>query len=94
MFTVFNKPPPHMAKPSRFISLTGSKADRGYRNYSWNQWVTYSREIALGLRALGVQHGELVCVLSETRAEFYIVDLGIMGSRRNFGRPLHRLPEF
>ncbi|MBV9267996.1 MAG: long-chain fatty acid--CoA ligase [Acidobacteriaceae bacterium] len=52
----------------------------GYRSYSWNEWVTVSREIAAGLRDLGLQKGDVVCVLSETRAEFYLVDLGIMGA--------------
>lgn len=57
----------------------GNKGMRRYRNYSWNDWVRVSREIAVGLRALGLRKGEIVCVLSETRAEFYLVDLGIMG---------------
>jgi long-chain acyl-CoA synthetase len=52
----------------------------GYRSLSWNEWLLSSREIALGLRALGLQKGELVCILSETRAEFYVVDIGIMGA--------------
>jgi long-chain acyl-CoA synthetase len=61
-------------------SASGSKAERNYRTYSWNVWVKTGREIALGLRALGIRPAELVCVLSETRAEFYLVDLGIMAS--------------
>ncbi len=52
----------------------------GYRSYTWNEWLTASREIALGLHALGLQKGDLACILSETRAEFYLVDLGIMGA--------------
>ncbi len=51
-----------------------------YRSYSWNQWLTTSREIALGLRALGLQKGQIACILSETRAELYLVDLGIIGA--------------
>src|SRR5262249_50065956 len=35
-------------------------------------------EIAAGLRALGIQKGEIVALDSETRAEFYLCDLGIM----------------
>jgi len=56
------------------------KKERSYRTYSWNDWLTHSREIALGLHALGLQKGEIVCILSETRAEFYLVDLGIMAA--------------
>ncbi len=58
--------------------VAGTKANRQYRNYSWNEWVRISREIAVGLRALGLRKGEIVCIFSETRAEFYLVDLGIM----------------
>ena len=36
--------------------------------------------LPLGLSALGLQKGEIACILSETRAEFYLVDLGIMGA--------------
>jgi long-chain acyl-CoA synthetase len=58
----------------------GSKTNPAYKNYSWKDWAQISREIALGLRALGAAKGEIVCILSETRAEFYLVDLGIMGA--------------
>ena len=58
----------------------GNKGGGGYRSYSWNDWLRFSREIALGLRALGLRKSEIVCVLSETRAEFYLADLGIMGA--------------
>ncbi len=58
----------------------GTKAGRQYRTYSWNDWLRTSREIALGLRSLGLVKGDIVCILSETRAEFYLVDLGVMGA--------------
>jgi long-chain acyl-CoA synthetase len=58
----------------------GTKANRKYQTYTWNDWVRTSREIGLGLRALGATKGEIVCILSETRAEFYLVDLGIMAA--------------
>lgn len=57
----------------------GGKAG-GYRTYSWNDWLRSSREIALCLRALGLQKGEIAGILSETRAEFYLVDVGIMAA--------------
>ena len=59
---------------------TGTKGSSNYRTYSWNEWLQTSREIALGLRALGLEKGNIVCILSETRAEFYLVDIGIMGA--------------
>jgi long-chain acyl-CoA synthetase len=52
----------------------------GYRTYTWNDWLQASREIAMGLRFLGIGKGEITCILSETRAEFYLVDLGIMAA--------------
>lgn len=58
----------------------GGKGAKGYRTFTWNQWAQISREIALGLVSLGLKKGEIVCILSETRAEFYLVDLGIMGA--------------
>jgi long-chain acyl-CoA synthetase len=58
----------------------GGKGAKSYRTFSWNQWAQTSREIALGLISLGLQKGEIVCILSETRAEFYLVDLGIMAA--------------
>ena len=61
-------------------SASGAKAERNYKTYSWTVWASTAQRIALGLRALGIGHGELVCVLSETRAEFYIVDVGIMAA--------------
>jgi long-chain acyl-CoA synthetase len=59
---------------------TGNKGNRAYKTYSWKEWARISREIALGLRELGAYKGEVICILSETRAEFYLVDLGIMGA--------------
>lgn len=58
----------------------GSKGQPQYRSYSWNEWLTASREIACGLHALGLRKGEIAFILSETRAEFFLVDLGIMGA--------------
>ncbi|MGH9695177.1 MAG: AMP-binding protein, partial [Bryobacteraceae bacterium] len=59
---------------------SGGKAGRGYRTYSWNEWLRISAEIALGLRARGLRKGEIVSILSETRAEFYLTDVGIMAA--------------
>ena len=50
----------------------------GYLTYSWNQYLEAVREIALGLRALGIGKGDVVALNSETRLEFYLADLGTM----------------
>jgi long-chain acyl-CoA synthetase len=52
----------------------------GYRSYTWNQWLENSRAFALGLKALGLRKGDIVCLLSETRAEFYVADIGVMAA--------------
>ena len=58
----------------------GKKSEPAYRTYSWNEWAKASSELALGLRALGLAKGDIVCILSETRAEFYLADLAIMAA--------------
>jgi len=52
----------------------------GYRSYTWKQWLEISRTFALGLQALGLRKSDIVCVLSETRAEFYLADIGILAA--------------
>ena len=49
-----------------------------YRTWTWNQYLNAAEEIAAGLRSLGLGKGDLVAINSETRAEFYLADLGIM----------------
>lgn len=56
------------------------KDGRGYRTYSWVEYREIVREIACGLRALGIENGDIVGIGSETRAEFYLLDVGIMAN--------------
>lgn len=51
-----------------------------YRTYSWIEYRDAVREIACGLHRLGVAKGDTVALDSETRAEFYLADLGIMAA--------------
>src|SRR5579884_2605703 len=80
VFTVLEETASQFGNAIALYQPSGSKENKGYRTYSWNDWLRNSREIALGLRALGLRKGDIVCILSETRAEFYLVDLGIMGA--------------
>ena len=48
------------------------------QTWTWNQYLEAAEEIAAGLRALGLGHGDHIAVCSETRAEFYLVDQGIL----------------
>lgn len=51
-----------------------------YRTYTWDQFAQASKEIACGLHATGVKKGDIVALHSETRAEFYLADIGIMAA--------------
>ena len=51
-----------------------------YQAYTWNEYRDISREIAVGLRSLGVVKGDIVAIHSETRAEFCLVDIGIIAN--------------
>ncbi|MBL8234357.1 MAG: AMP-binding protein, partial [Bryobacterales bacterium] len=48
--------------------------------YSWNEFRDIAREIAAGLHRLGIRKGDIVALDSETRAEFYFADFGVMAS--------------
>src|ERR1700693_4573759 len=51
-----------------------------YQTYSWADYKRAVEEIACGLRRLGVGKGDIVALYAETRAEFYLADLGIMSN--------------
>ena len=49
-----------------------------YQTYTWTEYQHAAEEIACGLRQLGIQKGDTVALHSETRAEFYLADLGVL----------------
>ena len=49
-----------------------------YQSYTWVEYKQIAEEIAAGLHALGVRRGDIVGLASETRAEFYLADIGVM----------------
>ncbi|HLG96193.1 MAG TPA: long-chain fatty acid--CoA ligase [Bryobacteraceae bacterium] len=51
-----------------------------YQTYSWIEYKQAVQEIACGLRRFGINKGDIVALQSETRAEFYLADLGIMAA--------------
>ena len=53
---------------------------RRYRHFTWNQFRDAAREVAAGLRANDIRHGDIVSIASETRAELYIADFAIMAA--------------
>ena len=53
---------------------------RKYRRWSWDEYRAAAQEIAAGLRSLGIGNRDVVASCSETRAEFYLADLGILAN--------------
>jgi long-chain acyl-CoA synthetase len=50
------------------------------RTWTWNEYHQAAEEIAAGLRTLGLGKGEHAVICSETRAEFYLADQGILAN--------------
>jgi long-chain acyl-CoA synthetase len=48
------------------------------QTWTWSQYLEAAEEIAAGLRALGLGNGDHIALCSETRAEFFLADQGIL----------------
>jgi long-chain acyl-CoA synthetase len=48
--------------------------------YTWVEYRDTAKEITCGLRALGIQRGDIVALHAEPSAEFYMADLGIVAN--------------
>jgi long-chain acyl-CoA synthetase len=53
---------------------------RKHRRWTWDEYRIAAGEIAAGLRSLGIGPRDIVASCSETRAEFYLADLGVMAN--------------
>ncbi|MCC6365344.1 MAG: long-chain fatty acid--CoA ligase [Bryobacterales bacterium] len=53
---------------------------RKHRVFTWRQFRDQAKEIAAGLHSLGIAKGDVVALHSETRAEFYLADFGVMAA--------------
>jgi long-chain acyl-CoA synthetase len=62
------------------LALQQPTGGGNYRTWNWEAYRTAVEQIAAGLRGLGIGHGDIVALNSETRAEFYLADLGIMAN--------------
>ncbi len=50
-----------------------------WKSYSWRDYWDHAKWIGLGLKALGLQRGEVVSILSEDCREWLYADMGIQG---------------
>src|SRR6266576_3357957 len=81
--TVFQVLEDAAAKYRRAVALYQpyqKDGQRKYRTYTWEEYRDAALEVAAGLRALGIRKGDIVALDSETRAEFYLADIGVMAS--------------
>src|SRR5579871_6800211 len=67
----------HGAKLALSQPIPGS-GEKKYKNWTWNEHLTAVNEIAMGLDSLGIRKGDVVVLCAETRAEFYLADIGIL----------------
>jgi long-chain acyl-CoA synthetase len=56
------------------------KRDGVWRDVTWQEMARRARDVSDGLAALGVRAGDRIAILSETRTEWILADLGILGS--------------
>lgn len=75
--------------PAMFFDQAATLADKpflwarrgdGYHPLTWRQVETAVKDLARGLRGLGLQRGERVVLLAENRPEWLIADLAIMAA--------------
>ncbi len=65
-------------KPALFQPIPKPAGAAKHQVYSWNDYRDIAREVALGLRSIGIGKGDIVAIHAETRAEFCLVDVGVM----------------
>ncbi|MFN4100629.1 MAG: AMP-dependent synthetase/ligase [Pararhodobacter sp.] len=46
-----------------------------WQSYSWSDYLTHARHIGMGLRALGLQRGDVISILSEDNKEWMYCDM-------------------
>src|SRR5713226_8069789 len=81
--TIFQVLEDAAAKYGKSAALHQPYHERGQRKdriYTWQEYRDAVLEIAAGLRSLGIQKGDIVALDSETRAEFYLADIGVMAN--------------
>ncbi len=57
------------------------KVGTEWKGYTWKQQYERVRNISIGLMELGLHPGEKVCILSNTRIEWAVSDMAILGTK-------------
>ncbi len=61
-------------------SVAMIQRERGrWREMTWNEAYSNACKIAAGLRSMGIQRGDTVCVFAQTRLEWTLCDWGVLG---------------
>ncbi|HET8540292.1 MAG TPA: long-chain fatty acid--CoA ligase [Anaeromyxobacter sp.] len=70
------------ARAAAFGSRTAvlAKRDGAWHEHGWGELARRVRDVADGLAALGVEHGDRVAMLSQTRLEALVADLGTLAT--------------
>jgi long-chain acyl-CoA synthetase len=62
------------------IALQQPRGGGKYRAWTWREYATTVKELAVGLREIGAAKGGIIALQSETRAEFYLADFAVMAA--------------
>ena len=74
--------------PALFEKLVGRRGEKIamrekklgiWQEISWRKYGQHAKLVGLGLRALGVQRGDVVSILSENGPEWLFSDIGVQG---------------
>ncbi len=67
---------------ARFGDRLALRQPHGHQvhTWTWSEYLAAAEEIAAGLNHLGLRKGDHIALCSETRAEFYLADQGILAA--------------
>jgi long-chain acyl-CoA synthetase len=68
----------HRIKASPDANAYSYPVGSGWKQVSWKQFGEHVKQIAMGLRALGMENEQRAAILSNTRYEWISIDLGIL----------------